>query len=212
MLCPHCEVAFHERDQVLQLGSDRDGGWYARCNKCPSCDRLLIRLQCTAGHGNTSYLQHNFLAYPAGHSRKPCHASVPTSIAEDYNEACIVLPWSAKASAALARRCLQHVLHEQRIKAKDLSTEIQTFIDDPKTPSHLAQSVDGIRQVGNFAAHPMKSTSTGEVVEVEPGEAEWLLDTLEDMFEFLYVQPAAAKAKRDALNKKLADAGKKPMK
>ena len=32
----------------------------------------------------------------------------------------------------------------------------------------------------NFAAHPIKSMHTGEVIEVEPGEAEWLLDTLED--------------------------------
>jgi hypothetical protein len=47
---------------------------------------------------------------------------------------------------------------------------------------------------------------------VELGEAEWNLDVLESLFDFYFVQPARAKAKRDALNKKLADAGKPPLK
>ena len=51
-------------------------------------------------------------------------------------------------------------------------------------PSSLADNVDAVRQVGNFAAHPIKSTSIGEIVEVEENEAEWLLDVLEELFDF----------------------------
>jgi hypothetical protein len=40
----------------------------------------------------------------------------------------------------------------------------------------------------------------------------WNLDVLESLFDFLFVQPAALKAKRDALDKKLKAAGKPPMK
>ena len=58
----------------------------------------------------------------------------------------------------------------------------------------------------------MKSTNTGEVIEVESGEAEWLLDTLEGLFDFYFVQPASLKKKREALNAKLTDAGKPPLK
>jgi len=47
---------------------------------------------------------------------------------------------------------------------------------------------------------------------VEPGEAEWNLDVLESLFDFYYVQPARLQAKRAALDKKLAEAGKPPMK
>ena len=47
---------------------------------------------------------------------------------------------------------------------------------------------------------------------VDPDEAEWNLDVLESLFDFYFVQPARAKAKRDALNKKLTDAGKPPLK
>lgn len=63
-----------------------------------------------------------------------------------------------------------------------------------------------------FAAHPNKSLSTGAIVDVEPGEAEWMLDVLEGLFDFYFVQPDILQKKKDALNKKLADAGKPPMK
>jgi hypothetical protein len=55
---------------------------------------------------------------------------------------------------------------------------------------------------------PIKSESTGDVVDVEPGEAEWNLDTLEGLFDHYFVQPALLAEKRDKLNAKLADAGK----
>jgi hypothetical protein len=50
------------------------------------------------------------------------------------------------------------------------------------------------------------------VVDVEPGEAEWLLEVLEGLFDFCFIQPAILQKKRDALNQKLADAKKPPMK
>jgi hypothetical protein len=79
-------------------------------------------------------------------------------------------------------------------------------------PSHIEESLGAVRNIGNFAAHPIKSKSTGEIVPVEPGEAEWNLDTLELLFDFYFVAPAKTKARRDALNKKLSDAGKPPVK
>jgi Domain of unknown function (DUF4145) len=124
-----------------------------------------------------------------------------------------VLADSEKASAALSRRCLQHLLREKAgVKKGDLATEIQMVLDSKQLPSHLAEDLDAIRVVGNFAAHPIKSAQTGEIVEVEPQEAEWLLNVLEQLFDFYFVQPALAKAKRDALNAKLQGAGKPVMK
>jgi hypothetical protein len=85
-------------------------------------------------------------------------------------------------------------------------------LDNRQLPSALSESIDAIRNIGNFAAHPLKSKSTGEIVDVEPGEAEWNLDVLESLFDFYYVQPAVLKRKREALNAKLAATGKPPMK
>jgi len=79
-------------------------------------------------------------------------------------------------------------------------------------PSYIAESLDAIRSIGNFAAHPIKRQSTGEIVDVEPGEAEWNLDVLEVLFDFYFVAPDRTKARRNALDKKLADIGKPPVK
>jgi len=124
-----------------------------------------------------------------------------------------VLADSAKASAALSRRCLQLLLRNKaNVKHQDLVKEIQELLDRGTLPSHIADSLDAVRHIGNFAAHPIKSKSTGEIVRVEAGEAEWNLDVLESLFDFYFVAPARTKARRDALNKKLTDAGKPPLK
>ncbi len=58
----------------------------------------------------------------------------------------------------------------------------------------------------------MKSGETGKIVDVDPGEADWNLDVLESLFDYYYVQPARLKEKRDALNEKLDEVGKPPLK
>jgi hypothetical protein len=132
-------------------------------------------------------------------------------LANDYREAALVLTDSPKASAALSRRCLQHLLHEVAgIKRANLDQEIEEAMKS--APSYLADQLHAVRVIGNFAAHPMKSTNTGEIIDVEPGEAEMLLDTLDLAFDFYLVQPAEVKRKRDAINQKLRDAGRQPLK
>lgn len=65
-----------------------------------------------------------------------------------------------------------------------------------------------MRNIGNFAAHEIKSKITGAIVEVETGEAEWNLDVLESLFDFYFVEPSKAAVRKAALNKKLREAGK----
>jgi len=157
-------------------------------------------------------LYHSTIAHPKSAAR-PVSADVPEPYSTDFKEASLVLADSAKASAAVSRRCVQHILREKAgVKKSDLAKEIEEVLASGKLPQHLADAIDGIRNIGNFAAHPLKSTNTGEVMDVEPGEAEWLLETLEGLFDFYFVQPAALKKKRDALDAKLKEAGKPPMK
>lgn len=54
--------------------------------------------------------------------------------------------------------------------------------------------------------------TTLQVIAVEPEEAEWCLEIVEEMFEHFYVKPAQAKARKAALDAKLAAAGKPPSK
>jgi hypothetical protein len=99
-----------------------------------------------------------------------------------------------------------------KVTPGSLSFEIDQVLAAKVFPTSIEGAVDGIRNIGNFAAHPMKSTNTDEIIEVEDGEAEWCLDVLESLFDFLFVQPKILADKKAALNKKLTDAGKNPMK
>jgi hypothetical protein len=150
--------------------------------------------------------------YPIGANRGPVPPEVPREIAQDYMEACNVLPISPKASAALARRCLQSMLHANGYTAKNLSLEIDLLLNesDPQKalPRKLRATVDGIRNFGNFAAHPINDVTQLQVIDVEDHEAEWCLEIIEDLFEHFYVGPALAAAKKAQLDAKLKTAGK----
>jgi len=206
MKCPHCLVDFHDEEQSQHVENDSDGVWYIGYCRCAACRKIGIRLYSANNHGMQKTSQ---LVRPKTAGRAPVPHVVSKKYANDYTEACLVLADSAKASAALSRRCLQALLRDEaKFKHQDLFKEIQELLDRNTLPSHIADSLDAVRNIGNFAAHPIKSQSTGEIVPVEPGEAEWNLDVLESLFDFYFVAPARTKARKDALNKKLADAGK----
>lgn len=220
MKCPHCLVEFHAKETLHFIGEDSEGRWGIVQFSCPnpSCRKDVLYLVLggwvSTNYGyNLSPKQREILIRPKTANRPPVPVEVPKEFAEDYTEACLVLADSAKASAALSRRALQYLLREKAgVDPGNLADEIQQVIDSGQLPSYLVESIDAVRNIGNFAAHPIKSQSTGEIVPVEPGEAEWNLDVLESLFDFYFVQPAVVKAKRDALNKKLGDAGKPSMK
>lgn len=223
MKCPHCIVEVNPNFSEIFLHGDSESFWSIFTMNCPNpnCGKMIIDLASGDPNRNqynqvTSNLRNIHMRQtvkPFASSRPPVPPEVDKIFAKDYEEACLILSLSPKASAALSRRCLQNILREKAgVKKGDLANEIQQIIDANSLPSHLSESIDAIRNIGNFAAHPLKSTSTGEIVEVEEGEAEWLLDVLEALFDFYFVQPGILLAKRAALNKKLTDIGKPPMK
>jgi len=218
MDCPHCLTAFFDNHELTELGEDSDSKWTLIKRQCPTCRKFIFSLyqrygRYTVGSGNHYHYNKEFYCYPKAPSRAPLPPEVPEEYAVDYQEACLTLTDSPKASAALSRRCLQHILREvAKVRRGNLADEIQQILDEGKMPSHLMESLDAIRNIGNFAAHPTKSKATGEVIDVEPGEAEWNLDVLESLFDYYFVQPELLKRKREALNAKLKDAGKPEMK
>ena len=216
--CPHCNISvrFEHVGQFNYGKYSQDKGWsYCVINgvKCPECNNLIVCLWLSSPSEPYLCQKPVQMLYPLGSTRPPVPSEVPEQIAQDYKEACLVEPLSKKASAALAHRCLQNVLRDSNagnVKPNDLSKEIDQIIST--LPSSLSQSIDAIRNVGAWAAHPIKYQHTGEIVDVEPEEAEWLLDTLEELFDYYYVKPQRIKQKRVALNEKLNKAGKPPLK
>ena len=223
MRCPHCLVTIFAQPWNISMGSDRDFDFLIRGFFCPSCNRYALQLLKTptdpgiskSALGAIVLAPANAvgsLIHPKATSRQPVPAEVPEEFAADYKEACLVLADSPKASAALSRRGLQHILQEKSgaQTQNNLAKTIEEVIDDPKTPRDVADSLDMVRNIGNFSAHPNKSTNTGEIVPVEPVEAEWCLDVIEMLFELYFVRPSEIQRRRDRVNEKLADTGKPP--
>lgn len=193
---------------ILGAGKDKDNPrLYVSAARCPNCQKAVVAVV-HVEHGESVKTRARF-AWPEGIARKPIPESVPPHIAEDYREAVLVIPYSPKASAALSRRCLQHLLHEKGFVAKSLEKEIDAAL--PALPPHIQGELHTLRQFGNFAAHPSADHASGEILGVEDGEAEWMIEVLEDLFEHFYRKPDEARSKRDAINAKLVASGKKPL-
>ena len=217
MRCPHCLVTIFAEPWEFSLGFDRDFNWWIRTFLCPSCSRYILQLVKEPTHPGYTGLspgsrlpapEHavSSLVHPKATNRQPVPAEVPEEFTEDYREACLVLADSPKASGALSRRGLQHILQEKSDAQtqNNLAKTIGEVIDDPKTPRDVADSLDMVRNIGNFSAHPNKSTNTGEIVPVEPVEAEWCLDVIEMLFELYFVRPSEIQRRRDRVDEKLA--------
>jgi hypothetical protein len=228
MKCPHCQTAIREEfasTALVNTGdvTDRTGKaiataiqWTSSFQRCPECHQSIIylrRADVMPSPGNPSaprivIPREEFMAYPKSPSR-PIPQEVITPYRDDFSEACKVLADSPKASAALSRRCLQAILRDKAsTTSNDLYDQIEEVITAGKLPTHITDGLHAVRNIGNIAAHSMKSKTTGAILDVEPGEAEWNLDVLESLFDFYFVAPAAHEKRKAALNPKLKDAGK----
>ena len=214
MRCPHCATSIHESWATTNVLNSRnqDTAWRVEFMTCPQCSNEMLRNGKIQIKNNRAAVFTWRQAFPVGSNRGAVPNQVPTDVAADYSEASLVLSLSPKASAALSRRCLQSVLRDAGYPQKDLSKQIDAVLAESDTrkalPSGVHIIVDTIRNFGNFSAHKITDQTSLQVIEVEPHEAEFCLDTLDALFDHYYVKPAQAKAMKDALNAKLAAANK----
>lgn len=149
------------------------------------------------------------MIYPPVRETANLSKYVPPKFHKDFLEAQIVLEASPNASAMLSRRCLQRLIRNHLdLKKANLAEEIDAVAEIKGLPSYLAADLHAVRIIGNFAAHPIKSLQPEEITDIEPGEAAWLVEIIEGLFDFLFVAPRKAKERRKALNEKQIAAGK----
>jgi hypothetical protein len=114
-------------------------------------------------------------------------------LVKDYEEACAILTASPKASATLARRCLQGMIRDFcGISRGTLHTEIEelrTQVKSGEAPRQVSDesiaAIDAVRELGNIGAHFEKDINL--IVEVEPEEATALIALVELLFKEWYV-------------------------
>ena len=200
--CPKCKVRFVDNSDPAIVWADGHEIAEVSACVCPECGQYIVY----AGVPDWTRV------YPPDRGRTDFSKYVPSSLLADFDEARKVLDVSTNASAMLSRRCLQRLIQEYLgIKEKFLDQQIESALRLSELPSYLAADLHAVRVVGNFAAHPGKSESTGSIVDAEPGEAAWTIEVLEGLFDFYFVAPQMAVQRREALNQKLQDAGRQPM-
>jgi hypothetical protein len=225
MICPYCATSIHPvgtggihgmRSSNRLFYNSKDGEQHTlEAVECPACgERFLTHAEMkttpSEHEQGVVYSQdvNKYVLLPRTSGRKPLPPEVPEPYRRLYVEAALILQDSPRASAALSRRCLQHLLRElAKASPSDLYHEIEWVLTNAGLPSYVTESLHDLRVIGNMAAHPNKSTATGDYVEVEPGEAEWTLDTLDALFGHYFIEPARTAARKAALAAKTGTKG-----
>src|SRR5690606_8628536 len=130
--------------------------------------------------------------FPQG-SAKPQPNYIPKALVEDYTEACLIRDLSPKASATLARRCIQGMIRDFcKITKGRLIDEIKALrdaVDSGRAPAGVnletVEAIDHVRSIGNIGAHMEKDIDL--IVPVDPEEAQALIGLIEMLFEEWYV-------------------------
>lgn len=121
---------------------------------------------------------------------------IPKAILDDYNEACLIKDLSPKASAALARRCLQGIIRDfWQVKPAKLANEIEQI--KSKVDAVTWKAIDAVRSVGNIGAHMEKDVNL--IIDVEPNEAKKLIGLIEILLREWYVAREERKSRVEAV-------------
>jgi len=109
---------------------------------------------------------------------------VPECVRQDYQEACAIKTLSPKASATLARRCLQGMIRDfHGITKNTLHEEIQAL--KGKENDDIIDALLALKSIGNIGAHPERDTSL--IVDIEPDEANTLIEFIELLIDEWYI-------------------------
>ena len=110
---------------------------------------------------------------------------IPKPIRDDYNEACLIVEKSPKASATLSRRCLQGMIRDfHKIQKGTLFAEINAL--ENCVDSDTWHAITAVKDFGNIGAHMEKDINL--IIPVNPDEAKLLIEMIEQLFEDWYIR------------------------
>lgn len=211
-ICPHCEraVTISEsrtvKDESTLHIDNADGGRILKSTfiVCPNpeCRHFTLTVDLHAGFWSQKHsqwitgekLQSWSLIPPSKAKTFPPY--IPQALRDDYLEACLIQELSPKASATLSRRCLQGILRDfWAVKPGRLVDEIGQIKDkvDPVT----WDAIEAVREIGNIGAH--MGNDINVIVDVDPNEAELLVELVETLLREWYVAREERKKRMDAI-------------
>ena len=241
MLCPYCGFQIPEMWGLLKIPSKELGKFTSpigikivNSNKsrtvtvdvfwatCPNnaCREVLVKVvrqenikqRRSSNHPwKEDTHKNSWFAVPKKPSLPPVDESIAKRYKQDYLEACSILADSPRMSAVLSGKIIADLLKEYcNYEDYKLSTRIKRFIEDESHPSTLKKDLEYGREIRNFSTHTIADEESN-IVEVGKEEAEWALEIVADLFNYLIVEPARSKKRREAFDRKIEKAGRKPI-
>ena len=134
---------------------------------CPDCGKLSIRFK----GKEDPFHKETFMVMPRS-SAPVLPEYIPAAIRQDFTEAYDIAEISPKASATLARRCLQGMIRDVFKISKDTLYQEISAIQSMVSPREWA-AINSVRQIGNIGAHMEADVNT--IIEVDPEESQTLL-------------------------------------
>lgn len=199
-VCPFCNHAAtitssnYSDDTHFFHADNKDGalGIYSQVIVCPneSCKEYAITIALRHA-SKDEYARNRLTGAPLiTHAIRPQSNAkvfpsyIPKPIISDYEEACLILKLSPKASATLSRRCIQGIIRDfWNIQKGTLYEEINEL--KGKVDDKTWDAIDAVRSIGNIGAHMEKDINL--VIDVESEEAELLIGLIEFMLKDCYI-------------------------
>jgi uncharacterized protein DUF4145 len=206
--CPYCgrpQVISHFlQDRSFRRIEVRDSeygsvGFHMNAVTCANieCKGLSLEFQLFKGEHDPNGFKattkiHEWRLLPPSLARQFPHY-IPQGLIDDYEEACAIRDLSPKASATLIRRCIQGVIRDfcgiNKKRLIDEITELRRLVDAGQAPPGVqpehVEAIDNVREIGNIGAH--MEADINVIVDVEPDEAQLLIELTELLFEEWYV-------------------------
>lgn len=207
--CPYCghsqivtNANSHEFREPIRVSENRRGGTVVEISAISCLNEECKELSLVAvlysadlfsgGGHRLKNVQETWRLLPESNA-KPQPDFIPAPLRQDYKESCRIMELSPKASATLARRCLQGMIRDFcGISKGTLNEEIKELrkqVDAGTAPRSVTpesvEAIDQVRSVGNIGAHMEKDINL--IIDVEPGEADALIKLIELLFDEWYV-------------------------
>lgn len=189
--------------------------------QCQNCQEIVVQI--TRVEANQSPPTETWIALPKRPAVPLLHLLITDPFRKDYLEAWNILEDSPRMSAVLSRRLLADLLEKYAsLNQFSLAQRIDGFIKDTRHPLWIRENLHYLREVGDFGAHTqqdktaaasaiMQASTEPVIINVDKAEAEWTLKIIDDLFEYFIIAPQKDKEMRTAIDKKLADASRKPI-
>lgn len=205
--CPHCDhrVAFIDPPggspswtfrEHRGTGDDEADQTVEHCfmiGICPNveCGKPTIVYEVVSWYSRyneETLLERREVVYPHASGRTIHAPEVPDDLRALFAEAGRIEGLSPNGAAFLARRILERVLRGQLKSKKKLAQLIDLYLERESLPPTLHSLMHDVRGFGNIAGHA-GTTAEGELVDVEPREASYVLDVVSELLDLVYVRP-----------------------